>query len=353
VAPFDARAAWVGMYAKDREPVRLEAAAWQGTPVFFAVTARGEGPVTPPGFGSASADRFMTVLQLFALSAGLLLAVRNVRARRGDRRGAIRVAVALFILTAAGMFFRTAARAGVFVAANDLVHILGNATRTAVQVLVAYLAVEPYVRRRWPQLLIAWARLVGGRPRDPLVGRHVLIGILGGFGHALLSATSRPIAALLDGGSAEFREVRIGNPWDALAAVCGGATSAIIASTMMMLMLTILTIVLRRRSLAAASLSAMYLTYFWLSVAQRPGSMPSYVAITALLSFISLRYGLVALTVTQATFFALFRAPLLPGAAWATATAPVTLAVVIALALWAFHTSLGGQPMFSAALLDE
>jgi serine/threonine-protein kinase len=39
-----------------------------------------------------------------------------------------------------------------------------------------YTAVEPYVRRRWPQMLVAWSRLLDGRWRDPLVGRDLLVG---------------------------------------------------------------------------------------------------------------------------------------------------------------------------------
>lgn len=361
-APFDARAAWIGSYvtgssaaggANDRAPMRIEAAAWKGTPVFFAVSAPDGRAAEPAEFGSRTAERFMGVLELIVVAVAVLLAVRNVRARRGDRQGAVRVAIALFVIAGAAELFHAAGRTGVLAAASDLAPILGNATRVALYMLVAYLAVEPYVRRRWPELLISWARLVGGRPRDPLVARHVLIGLLGGFGHAILSATARPIAAALDGGSAEFRQFLIGNPWDALAAVFGSTAGALMSSTMIIILLMIFMIVLRRRALAGAALFLVYLTFFWLSVAQRPASIPSYLAIASLLAFVMLRYGLVAITVTQATFFALFRAPLLPGAGWATATAPVTLATVIALALWAFHTSLGGQPMFSSKLLDE
>jgi serine/threonine-protein kinase len=351
-APFDARAAWIGTYAQERTSVRLEAAAWKGMPVAFSTSAADATAATPAGFGSQSAGRFTRVLSLITAFVAVLLAVRNVRARRGDRQGAFRLAVALFVMAVVGTFFADAARAGALAAA-DFGHVFGDASTAALFVFVSYLAVEPYVRRRWPELLISWARLVSGRLRDPLVARHVLIGILGGFAHAILSATARPIAAALDGGSAEFKELVVGNLWDALAAICAGATTSIFVSTGTMVLLALFMIVLRRRSLAAAALFLMTLTFFALSVAQRPASIPSYVAIAVLLTFITLRYGLVALVVTQATFFALFGAPLLPGAGWATASAPLTLAAVIVLAVWAFHTSLGGQPMFSPALLDD
>ena len=51
---------------------------------------------------------------------------------------------------------------------------------------VIYLALEPYMRRRMPELLIGWARLLEGRFRDPRVGRDVLIGALFGTAVALV-----------------------------------------------------------------------------------------------------------------------------------------------------------------------
>ena len=45
---------------------------------------------------------------------------------------------------------------------------------------ICYLALEPHIRRLWPQVLISWSRLVNGQWRDPLVGQNVLLGVLAG-----------------------------------------------------------------------------------------------------------------------------------------------------------------------------
>src|SRR5438046_2160524 len=45
---------------------------------------------------------------------------------------------------------------------------------------LAYLAVEPFLRRRWPEVLITWTRVLAGEFRDPLVGRDVLVGCAAG-----------------------------------------------------------------------------------------------------------------------------------------------------------------------------
>ena len=58
---------------------------------------------------------------------------------------------------------------------------MARATLTAAIAWIAYFAVEPYVRRFWPQILITWNRLLEGKFRDPLVGRDILIGSLCGI----------------------------------------------------------------------------------------------------------------------------------------------------------------------------
>ena len=54
---------------------------------------------------------------------------------------------------------------------------------------VLYLALEPYVRRYWPQAMISWTRALGGRWRDPLVGRDVLYGVVLGVLSAISMAS--------------------------------------------------------------------------------------------------------------------------------------------------------------------
>jgi len=53
-------------------------------------------------------------------------------------------------------------------------------------VWLAYLAIEPYARRHWPDSLISWNRLLAGRLRDPLVASHVLAGFFGFWAANLL-----------------------------------------------------------------------------------------------------------------------------------------------------------------------
>ena len=58
-----------------------------------------------------------------------------------------------------------------------------------------YVALEPYVRRFWPDGILGWTRLLSGYVRDPRVGRDVLIGCVFAAAMALLSRLRAAAAA--------------------------------------------------------------------------------------------------------------------------------------------------------------
>jgi serine/threonine-protein kinase len=121
---------------------------------------------------------------LAMLAVVVVLARRNLRQGRGDRRGALRLATFLLLAIA----FALALRADHTAAIGDEVilsmNVFMQAVAFAVLTALYYLAFEPVARRAWPRLLIAWTRLLDGRWRDPLVGRDVLLGMLAGVAMA-------------------------------------------------------------------------------------------------------------------------------------------------------------------------
>ncbi len=58
---------------------------------------------------------------------------------------------------------------------------IGQALLVSGIVWILYIGLEPFVRRRLPDTIIAWNRALAGNFRDPLVARDVLIGILAGI----------------------------------------------------------------------------------------------------------------------------------------------------------------------------
>ena len=63
-----------------------------------------------------------------------------------------------------------------------------------------YLAIEPWIRRRWPHAIISWSRLISGQLRDPLVGRDILLGVT--FGAVWILIFEFPIFLSPDMGAA-------------------------------------------------------------------------------------------------------------------------------------------------------
>jgi hypothetical protein len=54
-----------------------------------------------------------------------------------------------------------------------------------------YVALEPFVRKKWPGWIISWSRLLAGDYRDPLVGRDLLIGTVIGASLIVISGVGR------------------------------------------------------------------------------------------------------------------------------------------------------------------
>jgi hypothetical protein len=64
-------------------------------------------------------------------------------------------------------------------------------------VWIAYVALEPYIRRIWPETLVSWSRLMAGSYKDPLVGRDLLYGGVAGAIVALLVVLSQVVPTWL------------------------------------------------------------------------------------------------------------------------------------------------------------
>jgi serine/threonine-protein kinase len=182
----DSRAAWEWRDAEGRT-VRVEAAAVGSTPVYFEVFPRWLGPPNASASsGSGSAGFFSAALLYLLIYGGpIALAWYNWRLGRGDRRGALRLALVVFAGSVLAWFLqaRYVLDASFF---NVLDGVLGRSLFSAAFMWVLYMAIEPFIRQAWPQALISWSRLLSGEFRDGLVGRDMLVGCAMGAGWTLL-----------------------------------------------------------------------------------------------------------------------------------------------------------------------
>jgi hypothetical protein len=188
LATSDTRAAWTGTWPDSGRPLRVEAAAFGGRPVAFMAS----GPwLKPPRVTEASEGReTLIVALLFAIMFGILggagfLARRNLRSGRGDLQGATRLGACMAGVLIAVWFCKVHVVGSIGLLAMFLIAVC-TSVFYGVLLWAIYVALEPYVRKHWPQVLVSWTNVLAGRVGDPVVGRDVLLGTALGVGWALL-----------------------------------------------------------------------------------------------------------------------------------------------------------------------
>ena len=182
----DTRAAWIGAYPDQPDiPIRIEAAAYRGRPVQFAVIAPWQRAWLVEPVQRTTGEIINNVI-VFTIIFGviltaLFLARKNLRRGRGDRRGAGRLAVFIFAVTMLAWVFGADHTPSINEVGRFFYIAVAQSLLLTGLIWLLYIALEPYVRRRWPETMISWSRVLGGGFRDPLVGRDILIGVLGGL----------------------------------------------------------------------------------------------------------------------------------------------------------------------------
>jgi predicted Ser/Thr protein kinase len=183
-------------------PVRVEAGFVRGRPVFFHTAPAGLpdrvrlGPM-PENLGELIHEWENMILGLVALPVGGWFAWRNWRARRANPRGATVVAG---VFAGLGLVGWLLAAHHVSVPADELsmfTGVLGRVLFDGLLLWLAYLALEPWVRRTSPERVIGWNRLLAGRWADPLVGREVLLGVVAGAGVVAATVALRALPTWL------------------------------------------------------------------------------------------------------------------------------------------------------------
>lgn len=171
------RFAWEVPFREDSEVLaRVEAGTLGGQVVWFRVFEpldSREGPRT--AWTSRTVLLWIIAMIVVSTAVGAVLARRNLRSGRGDPRGAVRLGLVIAAASFAGWFL-SAHHGASFAAVRGLVGQLGVACVRGIWVWLVYLALEPLMRRRWPDGLVSWSRLLAGRLGDPLIARDVFLG---------------------------------------------------------------------------------------------------------------------------------------------------------------------------------
>jgi hypothetical protein len=289
----------------------------------------------------------LVILAILILLGAAFLARQHVMLGRADRRGAWRLGVHVFSLTLISLPLRPHHVPHIGEEYFLLTRLLAWGLYQSIALALLYLAFEPYVRRRWPDMLIGWNRVFAGRFSDPIVGREVLVGSVGGtmavvvmwFADAAARWQNFTIAPPFRPALEAFRE-----PSHFASLVMFVHVNALGVTLGMVVLLLFLHFVLRVGWLAVTA---------WIMAILAPGltvyglhwtiGLPAGLATATIAAFLLYRFGLLAVWALLFTNHALTRLPAaLEFSAWYAGRSLLTLAIVVGIGLYAARTAVGG-----------
>jgi serine/threonine-protein kinase len=359
----DTRAAWNGSYpGVDDIPIRVETGSFRGAPVFFNIIEPWDKPYDPDRSEETLVQKVSrissTVIFVLTLVGSAFLARRNLRLGRADRKSALRVALLmmsarLLIWVVGADHVPTRAEEGIFT------YALGWSCFYFVTVWLYYIALEPYLRRFWPQMIVSWVRIFDGRFRDPLVARDVLIGCVFGWGFQLLLQLYWLVPGWFGFKATPVTEMDWG-PTDLFGGVSGmfenlfwGVKNQIQDTLQILMILLLLRIVLRKAWLAIAGLLVVAMIAFGVDAGNLVYDKVFTLILAGCFTFALVRFGL--LTVCVGMFLVEVSSDLpmtLDFSLWYSGGFFLLLLVTFALMAYGFRFSLAGRSMFADSALD-
>jgi hypothetical protein len=292
------------------------------------------------------------IMSLGFFTCAAWIARRNYAAGKSDLRGALHLVSAVFLLEMA-----------IWVCRDHFIPSLATFERfilaastglfIAVALGVLYLALEPFVRRRWPQAIVSWSRLMTGRVQDPLVGRDVLWGVTLGMVWSLVigvgllvlerigEAPVLPSQALFAGGR------QLVGIWLLYVVDC------IMGTLEFFFVVFLLRVALRNKWLAAAGYVLIFATLNTLANPHPAILGPVWVVVFAIAAYAVTRFGIITLAVAIFTANVVLNVPYtLDFSNWFATDVLAIVLSFVAIAAWGFYTSLAGQKLLQADLFQ-
>jgi serine/threonine-protein kinase len=342
----DVQAAWTGAYPDERgTPVRVEAASWHGRPVYFQIIPQPQDRTEL--WAIVLYQRLLGIqlgIQIMALAVSSILAWRNYQRRRGDRRGAFRIAVFIFATMILTWAFE-ANHIPDFAEFTLLFMRMMLAVFFALIFWTFYMALEPFVRRRWPHAIISWSRVLKGQLRDPVVGGDLLIG----------SAVGVAIAVLLNVSAWLYHDYTLRLPSIWVLAGAGGTLAKALEDALgavghcltLVFFAFLFKVVLKREWPAVVLIISVAYVFQPLSPMSPMAVLLILAIVAAALLYLLLRNGLLSLIAAVLTFYLLSDLPIAgdfdaPG----NTSSFMILGVVAVFAYFAFRWTVAGQRLW-------
>jgi serine/threonine-protein kinase len=293
-----------------------------------------------------------------ALVIAIFVARHNLKLGRADTKGGLRLLIFVFCAVALAQLVGSDHVPELGAELFIFFQIASLALFMAGLVWLFYIAVEPFIRKRWPELIISWSRLLAGDLRDPMVGRDVLIGGFFGLLHTVViylmvllpNAMDIPVAPNVGGDP----ETLMGVSGLAVYTLNGLAMPAFLTVAPAFLLLVFLAI-FRRKWLAVGALWLLVFVAEGLAFASNGPAIgwivPALVALSLVISLT--RFGLLALYSYYffwvMTFHLILTADL---SSWYARNTIFSFVVVMILAVYGFYVATAGQPLLKGDIVE-
>jgi len=359
--------AWEGRFGNPELPVRVEGGSLGGRPVSWRIVFPWEAPNASeeaPGLASAPATSAraellpsigFVLLTLLAFAGGAAMAHRNLRLRRGDRRGAFRIAVVSFLaamLTWILAEHHVAAFAEYRLFLTSLVH----AGFMSFLLWISYLALEPTVRREWPTRIVSWVRLLEGRIRDPLVGRDLMFAGILGVSMTLMEFLQTIVCRSIgvapprpdEFGAVFVQEVALRGGRQMLALFPGSLQAAMGNALVIIVCLVVLRALFRSDAIAVAGVLVTLTLLEGGTAGAKPGNLIVGFLWASIWIVVLLRFGILPALGGMWVHFVTSGLPLTFDASrWYAGGSALALALVVGVVAWGFWSALGGRPVLA------
>jgi serine/threonine-protein kinase len=352
--PFDRRFGWHGSYPEDpKTEIQISAASYHGKPVYFHVIGPWSRPWREQARHLTRSSRIretaLIVLPFFFLVLAAVFARRNIRLGRGDRRGAIHISVFAFVESLASWLLAAHDAPDLATEWQLITRAMSQALFAGAFLWLIYLAVEPFVRRQWPELLISWTRLLSGGFRDPLIGRDLLEGILAGGFLALnvhfVNALPNWINVAGETG-VPANTLALGSPPELLGFLLGNVRNGFVALFVVFALFVTRT-VLRRYWLSVVA-TGILVALVNLGGENFVLEAPTVILATVITMFVVLRLGMLALAVTFFTASVLINGPItLDLSKWYAPHSLFLFAVLLVLLFYGLRVATGNKPLLA------
>jgi len=365
----DSAAAWRGPSPwTNGDTATVQMGTSRGRLTHFSVVSKWGVPKTPvdrlPPVQSGPADLpLLLYTDVLPLLLSAYFAMRNMQLGRGDWRGATIIAVFVFVMNILeGAFATRLPEVGIAGLLGDLTtgRAFGHSLMHAMGMWFAYMALEPYVRRLWPRMLVSWTRLITGRLRDPLVGRDLTVGSL--FG-ALISTLGLGLLAL--GRHFGLADVPALTSSSMFASISGiGAESVGLAwcgSVCVLSVLQALFVLLVLRMLLRNTAAAVTVTFLLFAITALVGAVPAYGwAVAVLIAIVGnctillvVRFGVLVSVVATFVTLVLSQVPAsLDFSSWYAGLVLLPMVLLAGIAFYGAAISLGGKSILGDPLDD-